>query len=163
MKNLVLIRHSKAEEESNSDFERKLTKEGNNLAEIIAAKLIIKPEQNTKFISSPATRAIETAKIFASYFKYSNENISTSDFLYKYFTVDRFFMFLESEYTNSNNIWIFGHNPMLSEIAYVLSKEKIISMPKCAVISFKITTDKWIDVNKSNSKLEFFENPKQSK
>jgi phosphohistidine phosphatase len=163
MKNLVLIRHSKAEDESNGDFERKLTGDGRKLAKTIASVLKIKPDNNVKFISSPAPRSLETAKIFADYFSYSQDNIFTSDFLYKYFTVDRFFMFLESEFKNNDQIWIFGHNPMFSEIAYILSKGKICSMPKCAVASFDITTYNWIDVNESNSQLNFFENPKDYK
>ena len=160
MKRLVLIRHSKAEEESKSDFERKLTKEGINIAKNMVSKSNIEFNNNTKFISSNAPRALETAKIFADFFSYSHDNISTSDFLYKYFTVDRFFMFLESEYKNNDEIWIFGHNPMFSEITYILSKGKICSMPKCAIASFNITTYNWINANESIATLNFFENPK---
>ena len=163
MKNLVLIRHSKAEDETNSDFERKLTNEGIKLAKTMASVLKIKPDSNTKFISSPAPRSLETAIVFANHFSYSLEKISTADFLYKYFTVDRFFMFLESEFKNNDQIWIFGHNPMFSEITYVLSKGKICSMPKCAIVSFNITTNNWIESNESNSLLNFFENPKEHK
>ena len=46
MKNLVLIRHSKAEDESNNDFERKLTNEGKKLAKTMASVLKIKPDNN---------------------------------------------------------------------------------------------------------------------
>ncbi|MBI5538982.1 MAG: histidine phosphatase family protein [Bacteroidia bacterium] len=163
MKKLVLIRHSKAEDESKSDFERRLIADGKILAKNIASRLKIKPENNTLLISSPAPRALETAEIFADHFSYPEDKITKSEFLYKYFTVDRFFMFLDSEFKNNDEIWIFGHNPMLSEISYTLSKGKICALPKSAVISFSIDSENWIDVNASNSQLDFFENPKANK
>lgn len=163
MKKLVLIRHSKAEDKSKSDFERRLISDGKILAKNIATKLKIKPENNTLLISSPAPRALETAEIFADFFSYPKDKISKPEFLYNYFTFDRFFMFLDSEFKNNDQIWIFGHNPMLSEIAYILSKGKICAMPKSSVTSFSIDSENWLNVNASNAQLDFFENPKANK
>jgi phosphohistidine phosphatase len=162
MKSVFLIRHSKAEDEANSDFDRKLTLEGKKLAKIIAEKLPITPAINSKLISSPALRAIETAVEFSKIYNIQPDLISKNDFLYKYSTVDRFLMFLDS-HENNPELWIFGHNPMLSEITSYLSDHKIISMPKCAVAAFQTQANTWFEATPANTILLFFENPKINK
>lgn len=160
MKTLVLVRHSKAEDEYSNDFERALTSDGIKLAQKIANAIPLHPTENIKFISSEAPRAFQTAKIFSKFLNLLPENICTHPFLYKYFTFKQFGEFLETKYTNENNIWLFGHNPMLTEIAYHLSNGKIYSFPKCAVAYFEISSENWKFANKLNSELKFFINPK---
>ena len=163
MKNLVLIRHSKAEDKSSNDFERKLTYEGKKLAKKVVLMLPDVPDNDAIFITSPALRSFETSKIFADFFSFPLEKISTSNFLYKYFTVEQFFIFIENEYKNYDKLWIFGHNPMLTEIVSFLSNNKFFSMPKCAVASFEINSENWIKTSYKNTELKFFINPKESK
>jgi phosphohistidine phosphatase len=162
MKSVFLIRHSKAEEEASSDFDRKLTSDGKKLAKKIAGTIKIIPGIHSKLISSPALRAIETAKVFAEEYRISTELIEKNDFLYKYSSVDRFLLFLGS-YEDKTELWIFGHNPMLSDIVSYLSDNKIISMPKCAVAAFQTTAITWLEATSKNTKLIFFENPKNNK
>ncbi|OFX32056.1 MAG: hypothetical protein A2X08_17670 [Bacteroidetes bacterium GWA2_32_17] len=163
MKTLVLIRHSKAEDEYNNDFERTLTSSGIKLAQKIANSIPLPSSENIKFISSEAPRALQTAEIFSKYFNLLPENICTHTFLYNYYTFKQFVEFLETKYSNENNIWIFGHNPMLTEIVFNLSDGKIYSFPKCAVAYFEISSENWKFANKLNSELKLFINPSKLK
>jgi len=162
MRSLFLIRHSKAEDEAQSDFDRKLTSEGKKLAKTISENIKTTPGTYSKLISSPALRAIATANIFSETYGIRLELIVKNDFLYKYSTVDRFFLFLDS-FENNSELWIFGHNPMLSEIVSYLTDDKIMSMPKCAVAAFQTEANNWLEATPANTKLLFFENPKNNK
>lgn len=162
MKKLFLIRHSKAEDNANNDFQRKLTSDGIKLARKISGNLKITPSANTTFISSPAIRAHETAIEFTKFFRINPEIIKKDEFLYKYHSPERFLMWLDSVESNSE-IWIFGHNPMLSEIVSFLTDGKYYSMPKCAVACFETNQNNWLDVYNNNTKLLFFESPKDYK
>lgn len=162
MKSVFLIRHSKAEDETSSDFDRNLTSDGKKLARKIAEKLKVTPGSDSKIVSSPALRAIETANEFAQTYGIRKESITKDTFLYKYSTVDRFLMFLDSNENNSE-LWVFGHNPMLSQIVSYLSDDKILSMPKCAVAAFQTEANNWLEATPENTKLLFFENPKNNK
>lgn len=160
MKKLFIVRHSKAEEEVTSDFERVLTSDGKKLARKVAGSLKIVPDIHSKFLSSPALRAIETAHEFAWTYQKEVNEIEKHEFLYQYFTSERFFMFLDTHGKNNEEIWVFGHNPMFSEIVTYLTDNKIMSMPKCAVAAFQTEAKNWFKITPANTKLLFFENPK---
>jgi len=162
MKTLFLIRHSKAEDEAQSDFDRKLTSDGKKLAQKMAGMLKVTPRNNSKLISSPAIRAIETAKEFSQVLGISLDQIEKNDFLYKYFTVGQFLLFLDS-FKNNNELWVFGHNPVFFKISSYLSDGKISSIPKCAIVAFQTEANKWLEATPENTKLLFFENPKNYK
>lgn len=158
---LFLIRHSIAQDDASSDFERSLTTEGKNLIIKVTTNLPIKPAPDSVFYSSPANRAIETAKVFASFFGLK-ENIKTDEFLYRYHSPERFLMWLDT-IGEVNDLWVFGHNPMLSQIVTFFTNDQIYSMPKCAVAGFESNARSWFEVNHKTSKLLFFESPKKYK
>ncbi len=160
MKTLVLVRHSNAEDEYTEDFERVLTTKGILLAKNVVDELKIKPTVNSIFVSSQANRAIQTAQIFLELNNLNEKQLHSHVFLYKYFNFKQFFQFLEINYKNENELWIFCHNPMLTEVSYILSGGKIFSFPKCAVAYFEISAENWKFANKLNSELKFFINPK---
>lgn len=162
MKKIFIIRHSKAEDDAPSDFERRLTTEGKHLAEKIALKISLLPAKNAVFISSPAKRAFETAVIFAKNLLFPEKSIEKDEFLYKYYTPDRFFMWLDS-IENNDEVWVFGHNPMFSELLSYLTDGDLFSMPKCTVAAFKTTAKNWFEISPENSKLLLLENPKNDK
>ena len=161
MKKLIIVRHSVAEEEITTDFERKLTVEGKKLAGKVAKSLSIIPGIHSKFISSPAFRAFETAQEFARYYQKEEKDIDKQEFLYQYFTAERFFMFLDTHGKANEEIWVFGHNPMFSEIVMYLSNNQILSMPKCSVAAFQTEAKNWFKMTPDNTQLLFFENPKK--
>jgi phosphohistidine phosphatase len=75
--NIYLIRHGDAERTAPgfSDFERELSKEGKLQLKKSAEKWKNLVDRFDYIISSPLTRAIQTAKIIADVFEYNNEII----------------------------------------------------------------------------------------
>ena len=72
MKIIYLVRHGKAESRDidKSDFERILVKEGENISQRAAERLKKRKIIPALIITSPAPRALQTARIFAQEFGY---------------------------------------------------------------------------------------------
>lgn len=161
MKLLSLVRHSIAQEpdEVENDFIRSLTPMGIELAKKVATQIDSEYFVNAQFISSAANRAIQTARIFANIANINPEQIVQSNFLYSCFKEQTLFYFLEEQIPNTDNCWIFGHNPMISNLFQLLSKQNL-SMPKCAVAIFQSSANSWLEVDAKNTQLLKFVNPK---
>jgi len=128
MRSLFLIRHAKAVDISLSarDFDRDLQQKGIQRAEKIASDLkkTLTIDQNTLFISSPANRAIQTAKIFASILGYPAENIRDSKELYDAHFIE-ILKVINTVEDHFNKVLVFGHNPGLSNLVNYLSHAEI--------------------------------------
>lgn len=160
MKKIFMVRHSKAEQDAESDFRRNLDTEGKLRAGNVAAKMKQFYSPDSLFITSPANRALQTAQIFSRIFNISESNIICEKFLYGYFNTESFFDFCNT-FNHSNELWIFGHNPSFSMIAGELSQSLIDSLPKCAVATFSTTHSEWLVSAIDDIKLEFYHNPKK--
>jgi phosphohistidine phosphatase len=77
MKRLILVRHAKTEPvtDADSDFTRQLKKRGHKDARMIADHLIGKTMVPEVIISSPAHRALQTARIMAGSFNIPESEI----------------------------------------------------------------------------------------
>lgn len=163
MKRLVFVRHSVAEiiDKQEDDINRNLTSEGINRINLVVKQIHIETNKNAIYLSSPANRCIQTAEIFAKYFNI--QNIKIESFLYSCFREHSFYYFLEELIPEENNVWIFGHNPMLSNLTDQLLNKKFYSLPKCAVVIFESTSLNWLELNHENTQLTLFVNPKELK
>jgi len=163
MKKLILVRHSIAQEpeEVDNDLLRKLTNEGIERAKKVVSVISDELFKDSVFISSPALRALETAKIFLAEKKIPENLILQHEFVYSCYKENSFFYFLEDILNNKDKCWIFGHNPMMTNIVRMLINNKDFSMPKCGVAIISSSSNTWIDISSENSKMLDFINPKK--
>ncbi|TDX13194.1 SixA phosphatase family protein [Petrotoga sibirica] len=157
MKNLILVRHAKAEKRSAEidDFERKLTKVGRNDSKEVAeyvAKLLNKVEL---MITSPALRAKETAEIFEKSFK-SKPEILEEELLYEG-EVEEIIEKISNITKGYNNVMIFGHNPTFDELAKKLTGDDL-HLRKAGVIC--IVGESFDDILSGKGKLKWMVDPK---
>ena len=84
-KSLLLIRHAKADRDDLllADFQRPLNERGHKNAQEMASRIIRKQLIPEQLISSPAQRAITTAKLFASEFKIQHSEIIQESEIYE--------------------------------------------------------------------------------
>jgi phosphohistidine phosphatase len=161
MKKIILVRHSKAEEQASgiTDFERSLTGKGKNIAGEIAA--IFKEKEKTPgiLVSSPAFRALETAIIFAGVFNIKPEKIKINSNIYSRMNLDVIEDILIETGDSTDKITLFGHNPSFSEIAHHLSKGGADYMPKCGVICISFDIDNWAEIKSKTGKIEYYLKP----
>jgi phosphohistidine phosphatase len=161
MKKIIIVRHAKAEElnEKLTDFKRSLTKKGNNDCELIAKRIKLLNVLPDLMISSPANRAIETAKNFAEVFNYPEKKIILQDELYHDFNSKKLLNFIGNISNNYNNIFIFGHNPSLSYFATSLLNQETIILLKTGAIGISFNIEKWEEIFKAKREMIFYEYP----
>jgi phosphohistidine phosphatase len=140
---LYIVRHGIAIDREDPkcppDPERYLTEEGMNKTRQVAkgiAALGITPDL---LISSPYTRAMQTAEIFATALDYSKQKIRRTDLLLPGAESSALFRELAKD-KQSSTVFLFGHAPHLDELiaAAFASKHPITSLKKAGVAALKL-------------------------
>lgn len=164
MKKLIIARHAKSSWDNPewTDFGRPLNKRGLKDAPVMAE--IIK-EMNFKpdiIISSPANRAITTAKIFAEIMGLESNIVTEDRNIYEKGT--RYIINMVKNLPDEiNTAMIFGHNPDITSLSTYFSGEYFDNVPTCGTIGIEFSITKWEEVELENGKLLFFEYPKKLK
>lgn len=160
MKKLVIIRHAKSDWEDTSldDYDRPLNQRGLKDAPFIGKFLKEKSLIPDEIISSPATRAITTAELIAKEVGYEKA-ITPNQYIYEAYvnTMQEIVSFIRDD---NNTVFLVGHNPGVSALAYMLSDLKE-SIPTCAVVEIEFDCDSWMEVSRENSTLISYESPKK--
>jgi phosphohistidine phosphatase len=140
---LYIVRHGIAIDREDPkcppDPERYLTEEGIDKTKQVAkaiATLGITPDL---LISSPYTRAMQTAEIFANALEYSKQKIRRSDLLLPGAETSALFRDLAKD-KHSSSVFLFGHAPHLDELvaAAFASKHPITSLKKAGIAALKL-------------------------
>ena len=118
--NLYLIRHAIAEEESPSgeDSQRELTDKGAKKMRLIAKGLRTLGVDFDLIVSSPYTRAVQTAEILSEVFK--KKKFVLSDHLMPAGDMDLLIAEINEKYS-VNSLAIVGHEPYLSGLVSLLT------------------------------------------
>ena len=138
MKNLILIRHAKAEHfapNSQGDFYRILSEKGIIEAKTMAHKLVGKVPKPDVVLCSSATRTLQTAEIFRENF-FNDLKIQQEKMIY-ISSAEEIIDFIKLSGDTSETVWLFGHNPTISEIAFSLSPGFNEDMATCSVVWIK--------------------------
>ncbi len=162
MKSLYLIRHAKSSWDNPglNDLERPLNKRGKQNAPMMGKllnKLGVLPDL---IISSPAKRAISTAKRIALETGYPESNISSNKLLYMA-GVNDFIEVIMNTGDKINKLMIFSHNYGITDFANYISESNIENIPTCGVVKIDFDFDSWNKIKKEKGKLVFFEYPKK--
>ena len=164
MKRLYLVRHAKSswDDPDLSDIDRPLNKRGKKDAPIMGERL--KNEHKAKpdlIISSPAKRAIRTARIIAKELGYSEEKIEIKDSLYAS-GVTAMLNVIHYLDDSLDEVMLFGHNPDLTSLANYLSNQQVDNIPTCGVFCVDFDVKSWQDIEKGKGIFKFFDYPKKA-
>ncbi len=161
MKRVYIVRHAKSDWNNElEDFDRPLNDRGHRDAPAMAERINKMGHKPDMIVSSPAKRAITTAKYFAQEYDYPEDCIRKEVDIYN--LGQRFTLATIADLPpTTDSVMIFGHNPDHSYVATLLSNTQIGNMPTCAVVGVEFDTDDWQDIKKAESKLLFFEYPKK--
>lgn len=161
MKTIYLVRHAKSswKEAGLSDFERPLNKRGQHDAPFMAKLLAKKDEMPEVIVSSPALRALTTAKIFASEFN-SDTQIVEEEKIYEA-GLGNLIKIINNLQETFNTVMIFGHNPGLTYLANYLGDKSIDNIPTCGIVKITFDINSWQDISDGSGKIVFFEYPKK--
>ena len=159
---LIFIRHGKAEDQvpEITDFERSLTSKGKQHSRIMARILKSKEKDAGTIITSPAFRAIETALIFCREFDVSPEKLEILSDLYFGLEPDGFVPFIARQEDDVDTVTIFGHNPLITEMAAFFAADEPDALPKTGIFCVSFNAQHWSDIEPESGKTEYFLVPK---
>ena len=147
MKRIAIIRHAKTEQEGyDRDFDRKLVERGIEDAQKIAADLKTWKTYPQAIISSPAARAIHTARIFASKLGFPLDKIQEEKNLYFDFTTQQLIDLIHQTSEEVTTLFVVGHNPFMHYAAQNLCKKYDGHMPTCSTVLIDFDVEHWKEV-----------------
>ena len=162
MKTLVLIRHAKSswKDDSLADRDRPLKGRGKRDAPEMGRRLAARGGPPDLIVSSPAVRALKTAKLIAEVVGYPAKKIVEDERLY---LANRAQILKVIRGIDNRFDWVFlfGHNPGLTDLVNTLTEDSIDNLPTCGVVEFRVDSDRWTDVGPGSVQRIDFDYPKQ--
>ncbi len=160
MKRLCLIRHAKSSKDDPSlpDKVRPLNKRGKKEAPLMGKrlkKLAIMPQA---IYSSPAKRALGTAKIIAKKLKFPLKKIKLVDSMY-YSNIPKLLKVIKKIDDSVDVAFLFGHNPEFTGLANYLTPRAIENVLTCGVLCVDYKLDSWKKVRRKKGRVAFFGSP----
>ncbi len=162
MKIVTLVRHAKSSWDypELTDFERPLAKRGKNDAPRVGqrlAKMKILPDL---IITSPAKRALKTAKVISGEIGLGKKKLVKDKRVYMADSEDLLAILKEVD-DECKEVFLVGHNPGLTDLANDLTGEYIDNVPTCGVVRAKFDINKWSKLSSVKGTLMLFDYPKK--
>ncbi|MCC2656139.1 MAG: hypothetical protein K0Q76_1247 [Panacagrimonas sp.] len=161
MLRLTLVRHAKSswDDPESSDFERPLNARGQRDAPVMALRVSALRRLPDHMVSSPALRAISTARVFADRLGVADDDIVLERRIYDA-TRQSLIDVVRALPADSRHAILFGHNPGFSELSNWLATCPFDDMPTCAVASFELQAADWREVGAGCGRLARYLFPK---
>ena len=161
MKTLIIIRHAKSKDASlgQSDFDRTLSKTGEDDAKLMAQKLLQRKLTIDAFVASAAKRTQSTALIFMKEMSADESSFQSELSLYEA-SVPNYYNIVEQLDDTWQTVALFGHNPGITYFINSLNAELINHMPPAGMYAVTIDIDSWKDFSSAEKIFSFFETVK---
>ncbi|MDR3347006.1 MAG: histidine phosphatase family protein [Helicobacteraceae bacterium] len=162
MKKICLIRHAKSDHNLDlEDFDRPLSKKGENDAQIMAKALNERRIDCDLIITSGAKRALSTAQYIASGLAYSR-NLQIDNRLY-HGSEKEYIAIIHELDDRFNTVIIVGHNPIITETGGLLCGGDIHYFDPCAVLCASFKRQSFSLIDDRSGEVVFFDSPKLRK
>ncbi len=161
MKKLYLVRHAKSswKHEGLKDMDRPLHGRGVNDAHSGSQWLSEQGEIPNHIVSSPATRALHTALIFAKNFDITIKEVEVNNEIYHSGTNE--LLKVVSKFDDKyESVMLFGHNPTITDFVNRCIDHRIDNVPTTGIACLKFNVGSWKDIDKK-AELVFFDYPKR--
>ena len=125
----------------------------------MGARLAGRKNRPDLIVSSPAVRALETARIVAKKLGYPRKDIVVKERLYGAGVVELLDVIRNADESVAT-LMLFGHNPGLTELANHLGPREIPNLPTCGVLHLRFDADGWAVVGYARGDEVLFDFPK---
>jgi len=142
------------------DFERPLNKRGKRDAPLMGKLLAERGISPEIIISSPAKRALKSAKIIAEEIEYPQEDIITQAALYGA-SVAELLEIVGDIDERYHEVMLFGHNPGMTDFVNYLSDFDLDNLPTSGIVGIDFDEQAWHTISRHSGELVFFEYPKK--
>jgi len=162
---LTLVRHAKSDwgDASIDDFDRPLNRRGERDAPEMAQRLVAAGLVPTLVVTSPALRALTTARAFAETFGYPASRIVLADDAYLA-APGQLLDVVRWHGGRARHLMLFGHNPGISAFGALLTDDDLLGeVPTCAVTSFVVPAISWSELSFGGARRDFQDFPKSGR
>ncbi len=161
MKRIYLVRHAKSSWKhiGLSDHDRPLNERGERDAPRMGRRLQKSGARPDLLLSSPARRAISTARIIAEELGYPPERIVEEPMIYDGSAREIFELFKKLP-AQVDSVMLFGHNLEITILAEYLTPNPIGNLPTCGVFCADFAVESWPKIAENAGQLVFFDYPK---
>jgi len=162
MRTLYLVRHAKSSWKNPGldDFERPLNKRGHQDAPLMGKILKKRKVSPSLMISSPATRAVTTARTIAEKINYPLEKIQYSEKIYLA-SERELLRLIEGIDDKRKKVMLVGHNPGFTSLANYFTNQYVSNVPTCGVFCVNLKLASWALIEANCGEFKFFEYPKK--
>jgi len=162
MKTLSLLRHAKSswDDPALDDFDRPLNPRGRRDAPEMGRRLKARGEIPDLIISSPARRALATARMVAREVGIPEARIIEEASLY-HAGAGTILSIVRSLESLAGHLMLVGHNPGFNDVANSLSEARIDNLPTAALFQVEFDVDDWSDVAPGQGRFVRFDSPKR--
>lgn len=164
MRILTLIRHAKSSwaQEGLDDFERPLNERGRRDAPVMAARFSNEIGRPDLLLSSPALRAITTARVFANVLDIAADGIELQSRIYDATPVTLMEIVRQLD-DRHRHVALFGHNPGFSELSHQLASCDFDELPTCGIAHISLTIERWQNASRGCGRLLYKTWPKDDR
>jgi len=161
VKRLFIVRHAKAAraEPRGDDFDRPLAPRGEGDAVEIGRRLARGGTHPGAIVTSPARRALATAKLIARELDFPWDEIRTAKSAYNA-GAGALLELVRGLDDLAESALLVGHNPGVSELAQALARNFEQDLPTGAVVAVDLPADTWAGVRRGTGNLHFYDSPK---
>ena len=142
------------------DREKPLNKRGNRDAPMMGLRLLQSGIRIDLIVTSPAKRALTTAKKIAKQFSFKIEMVQEEK-LYDA-TEWQILEVIHSLDDKIENVMIVAHNPGITDLVNQISGHRIEKVPTCGVALLRYDSDTWQEVGRAKPVAFEFDYPKQT-
>ncbi|MDT0690678.1 histidine phosphatase family protein [Salegentibacter sp. F188] len=146
MKRLILVRHGKSSwKQDLPDHERPLKKRGYRDGNKVSKTFKEFYSPPVKVWSSPAVRALETAKMFKDTLEISDENFLVRQDLYT-FDAKELMEIIKSCPDTVDKLMVFGHNPAMTNTVNTLGDKNLENLPTTGLCVIDFENHEWKNI-----------------
>ncbi len=159
---LFIIRHGKSswDNEGLNDIDRPLAERGILSANEMATRLKEMRLVPELILTSPASRALNTALIMSRVWALEAGDLQIHDPIYMAYVseIEQVIAGIPNEVCG---LAIFGHNPTFTEYANQFLQEPIDNLPTAGVVIITFDTDRWSGIGRTDVKDTYVDYPKR--
>lgn len=158
---LIIVRHAKScwDDPGLDDFDRPLNGRGKRNAPEMGRRLQRSGIQPDLMISSPALRALKTARAIARELAYPKSAIRTDFDLYMAGAAT-LLRVLRGQDDHHRSIMLFSHNSGITDFANLLSSYYLDNLPTAGLLGLSFQADSWADLAPGSGQFGFYDYPR---
>jgi len=164
VKSLTLLRHAKSSwtDQGLADSERPLSKRGLRDAPGMGERLVQRGLKPDLILSSPATRAHQTAEYIAAGFESSGIEIRLEPSIYLA-SPGQLLKTLSNVSDAIDTLVLIGHNPGLTQLANMMLSDLALSnLPTAGAVAIDCDMESWRNIESERFSLRFYDYPKNA-